>query len=167
MMLGKEVGEKVGTTVSIKTRNTGMTRKTRTETERMKMESEQFMKLVEDIRKQLSRGNYQMDMGDLPYTGQARNVAVDLWEKGWRPSASESYQCRIERREVERAYAHMFGVHWRLTTMVMSFPPDSREREAFAEAIDVVKNSMDRLRTCVDFWDDKEVEALKAEGYND
>lgn len=131
------------------------------------MESEQFMKLTEDIRKQLSRGNYQMDIGDPPFTGQARNVAADLWEKGWRPSATASYEYRMAKETYETAYAHMFGTHWRLSTMVSSFPANSREREAFSEALDVVKNSLDRLKTRVDYWDDKEAEALKAEGYNE
>lgn len=55
----------------------------------MTSDTEQFEALVNDIRVQLSRGNYQMDLDDLPYTGQARNVASSLWASGWRPLAGK------------------------------------------------------------------------------
>jgi hypothetical protein len=48
------------------------------------MDSEQKIKMIEDIRVELSKGCYQMDGDDeLPYTGKARLMAAALWEKGY------------------------------------------------------------------------------------
>lgn len=52
------------------------------------MESEQRMQMVEDIRRELAKGCYQMDGDHLPYTGKAQIMADKLWELGYRPETA-------------------------------------------------------------------------------
>lgn len=138
------------------------------------MESEQFMKLTEDIRKQLSRGNYQMDMGDLPYSAQARNVAVVLWEAGWRPAEAESSLYRdLYDRETHR-WATLKGLERELLDEI-EHPSElfwtEAEREAYVGGLNVGVQFVAARRlesaAAMRHWEDRETEALKAEGYSD
>lgn len=45
--------------------------------------------LTETIRQQMSRGNYRMDQGELPYSGPAACLSEELWNQGWRRAPSD------------------------------------------------------------------------------
>lgn len=70
--------------------------------------------LAETIRKQMCRGNYQMDIGELPYSGPAMNVADALWTQGWRAVRSEweSYEELVV--EATRLWATLTGIQMRM-----------------------------------------------------
>lgn len=138
------------------------------------MESEQLIKLQEDIRVELSRGNYQMDKDELPYSGTAQRVAADLWNRGWRPEKAKSSIYRdLRDREMHR-WATLRGVQTELKEEIeVSYElfPTEAEQEAYVAGLNAalvaIKARDLESQAAIDHWENKEIDALQAEGYSE
>lgn len=130
------------------------------------MESEQYMKLVEDIRLQLAKGSYLLDGDEKPYHGQAEIIATHLWVNGYRPQLAKSVMYRQLHLETEGAWVQLWALKNSLQARLDLLREDHEEYAGLRYAIEEVSSrydTVDRKRT---YWFQKETEALKEEGYN-
>lgn len=136
------------------------------------MESGQFNKLQEEIRVELSRGNYQMTMDELPYSGTAQRVATQLWNHGWRPEMAKSAIYRdLRDREMHR-WGTLRGLYTEIKgeiELAHEVFSDEVEREAYIAGLNTalvaVKARDLDAQAAADHWENKNIDALQEEGY--
>lgn len=131
------------------------------------MESEQRMKLIEDIRKELSRGNYQMDKDDLPYSGTAERVGNMLWEKGWRPEEAESSLFQTYLDKYNAVWATLFGIRGTIEHLIKTGVPNDAWLKGLDVAWHVVDDRMTEVKRSMDYWEQEQNKALEKEGYSE
>lgn len=131
------------------------------------MESEQRMKLIEDIRKELCHGKHHLDAEGEPFSGMADQIGNSLWNDGWRPEAAESVIFRRLHGATEAAWTQLWSLEFTLAARAAMVGHEHPAWLGLQEAHELVKERFEKVDAAREHWDAKYTEALAREGYND
>lgn len=127
------------------------------------MESEQYMKMVEEIRLLLSRGSYMLDGDALPYHGQAEVIANNLWIAGYRPAVATSVVYHRLHTETEAAWVQLWALRNSLQARLDLLPPEHEEHAGLRYAIEEIQSRYDTVDRKRNHWMGKMEEAIQEE----
>jgi hypothetical protein len=130
--------------------------------------------MIEDIRQELAKGCYQMDAGELPYTGKAQIMAEKLWAKGYRPREADSavyHGLHYQESRVEWALKGVIHSILQAEKLVSADSTPGTPSRSFLlglhAARNIVEERLERVQRAVEHWNKMTDEAIGKEWADD